>query len=111
MTKDRFQLTNRMVIAGLVAAMIMLSGITLKMFTGGYLISQQIMRIDNLEKRVDTTEGTLETRGRNGEQYFSRLSILETKFIDFQKAIDRIDGNLEKLVDRQYNENKKRSPL
>lgn len=62
----------------------------------------QPIRIDNLEGRMLAVEKTLDIRGEFGQQYASRLSVLEAQFIDFKKAIDRIEINVGKIADREY---------
>lgn len=75
-------------------------------FIGGYLISRVISRQDEADTRLTKVEGILDTRGIVGQQWDTRLTMVETEFIDFRKTVEaailNINTNIEKILDRQY---------
>lgn len=62
----------------------------------------QPVRLDNLEQRMQTVEKTLDLRAEYGQRYAGRLDVLEARFDEFKKSIDRIEISVAKIADREY---------
>lgn len=101
MVKDNWHLDKKIPITILV---IVIGNI----FFGVWYTSGLASDTANMKKEISDIKSTLDLRGKIGEQYFSRLDRLEARFDGFEKVQTDMSSNIRTIMDRQYNENRRR---
>lgn len=100
MARDNWHLEKKVPITLLI---IMLGNI----FCGVWFASGLCSDTTNMKKQIEGIQQTLDTRGKIGEQYFTRLDRLEVRFDGFEKMQSDMSDNIKIIMNRQYNDNRR----